>query len=76
MLEVLADGKPHTREELHACLYDTEGSMQNIQHHISAMRKILRMQGEDIFCVQGSGPVRYIQVLLKTGPQVPQSKKS
>jgi LmbE family N-acetylglucosaminyl deacetylase len=51
MLDLLSDGMPHTRESLHACLWDECGPLSNIQMHISALRKIVRQDGEDIVCV-------------------------
>lgn len=50
MLAVLADGLPHRREELHACLSDELGPINNIHVHISNMRKKLRARGQDIVC--------------------------
>ena len=50
MLAILADGLPHTQEELHACLYDDLGRLGNIHMHISNIRKILRPCGESIIC--------------------------
>lgn len=51
MLAVLADGKPHRAEELHACLMDEMGASRNIRAHLTAIRKQLRPKGEDIVCV-------------------------
>lgn len=48
MLEVLSDGLPHSRLEMHACLYDELGDIENIHYHISTLRKHLRKKGEDI----------------------------
>lgn len=53
MLEVLSDGMPHTREELHACLWDEQGALSNIKAHITAIRAKLRPIGEDILCEVG-----------------------
>ena len=50
MLAVLADGQPHTRAELHACLVDELGPGSNIRPHLSAIRKKLRPIGQDIIC--------------------------
>ena len=49
MLDILVDGKPHHPSELHACL-DSYGDESNIHRHLSALRKILRPQGQDIIC--------------------------
>lgn len=64
MLAVLADGYPHTREELHACLYDDRGALSNIRVHISAIRKKLRPRGEDVACELLAGKVYYRHVRL------------
>jgi DNA-binding winged helix-turn-helix (wHTH) protein len=50
ILSVLADGESHAREEIHACLPDDLGSLENIHAHISTIRKRLREQGQDIVC--------------------------
>jgi len=50
MLNVLADGYPHTREELHACLPDELSALGAIKRHLSGIRKKLRPQGQDIIC--------------------------
>ncbi len=59
MLDVLADGHPHTREELHACLYDDMGAMSNIRAHLTNLRKKLRPAGRDVACERVNGIVRY-----------------
>lgn len=50
MLEVLADGMPHRAEELHLCLNDTDGEIDNVRAHLTHMRKKLRPRGQDIIC--------------------------
>lgn len=50
MVDVLSDGQPHRREELHACLVDELGAVENIRVHLSALRAKLRPLGEDILC--------------------------
>ncbi len=51
MLAVLSDGMPHGKEELHECLWDREGTVDNIRMHISNMRKKLERHGHTIVCV-------------------------
>jgi DNA-binding response OmpR family regulator len=68
MLGVLADGRPHTREELRACLWDEQGPVTNIQPHLTAIRKELRRQGEDILCVIVSRRICYRYVRLIPSP--------
>lgn len=50
MLKILADGKPHSREELHSCLVDELGSVGTIRQHLHTMRKLLP-KDEEIVCV-------------------------
>lgn len=50
MLDVLADGLPHTFDELHACLPDELSMKKSIGKHITAMRKVLRREGHEIIC--------------------------
>ncbi len=68
MLDILADGLPHTRRELHACLPDELGALSNIQIHLSKMRKTLRQDGEDIICclVNRSICYRYVRLIVPT----------
>ena len=49
MLKVLADGEPHPRKELEDCLPDELND--RIDNHLTAMRKLLRPQGQTILCV-------------------------
>ena len=58
ILDVLADGQHHTREEVHACLPDELGALSNIQRHICAIRKPLNSRGYDIIC-ENRGGMRY-----------------
>lgn len=50
MMELLADGRAHTRAELHACLWDTESDVKNVRSHIALLRREIRPQGQDIVC--------------------------
>lgn len=50
MLRVLADGERHSKQELHACLEDELGKLSNIEPHLSAARKVLRLHGQTIVC--------------------------
>jgi hypothetical protein len=50
MLDLLSDGLPHNKAELHALLWDNLSYANTIQVHISALRKVLRARGEDILC--------------------------
>lgn len=65
MLEVLADGMPHTKEELHACLWDEQGPLSNIRAHICIIRKSLQPIGQDIVCeIRRNRKTYYRQVRL------------
>jgi DNA-binding response OmpR family regulator len=48
MLAILADGMPHTREELHTCINDDLADMHVVNVHISLLRRKLRPIGQDI----------------------------
>jgi hypothetical protein len=50
MLEVLSDGRPHQKTELHACLSDDLAQMSALTPHLVAIRKMLRLQGEEVVC--------------------------
>ena len=60
ILAVLSDGEPHSREELIACMPDSEGiegdygtSAYNcLRMHISNLRKHLALKGQDVVCVK------------------------
>ena len=62
MIDVLADGKPHRREELHACLGDELQPLTAIQMHICKMRK--KLVGHDILCVARNRSYYYQHVRI------------
>lgn len=68
ILDVLADGLPHTREELHGCLNDDLGTLSNLWAHVSNIRKVLRPRGEDIVCVYHLRRLCYRHVRLLANP--------
>lgn len=51
MVQMLLDGLPHRREELHGCLADRLGPLSNIKSNISKIRKQAHIFGLDIVCV-------------------------
>jgi len=55
MLAVLADGQPHTRQELHACLVDDLGPLSNVSYHLTTLKPKLQEIGQGIACVNGHG---------------------
>lgn len=59
MLLLLSDEKPHTREELHACLWDELSQLTSIKPHIHALRKELNEQGDDIIVERSNLGFRY-----------------
>jgi hypothetical protein len=68
MVDLLADGLPHTRHELHACLSDELGPMKNISAHLAFIRKKLRTIGEDILCEFVARRMHYRRVRLLPSP--------
>ena len=62
MLELLSDGLPHRREELHKCLEDDLSQLNAIQPHISRIRDKIRGKGEDIICVYFERTIGYQHV--------------
>lgn len=68
MLLVLADGLPHPISELQECLYDEKGCSHNVNAHLTAIRKILRLKGEDIICQHINRSHRYRHVRLLHSP--------
>lgn len=45
MLDVLRDGEPHHKRELHACLPDDLAAMNAVHFHISTIRNLIRDAG-------------------------------
>jgi hypothetical protein len=68
MLELLKDGKPHRREELHSCLQDDLADLSAIQPHISNIRKRIRNLGEEIVCEFYQRSLHYRHVRLLSSP--------
>lgn len=68
MLAVLADGLPHSREELRQCLWDDKGPLSNIRAHLCQLRKVLRPHGQDILCELYGGTIHYRHVRLLASP--------
>lgn len=64
MLDLLGDGQPHRREELHACLYDDLSVCSNIQPHLSRIRRKIRPRGLEIVCELLSRRICYRLVRL------------
>jgi hypothetical protein len=62
MLKILSDGLPHTKQELHSCLYDDQGPVNNVQMHISNLRDRIQRNGFDIVCCRNNGDSWYRMV--------------
>ena len=62
MLDILADGRIHTKEELHTCCGPS--SLSVVAVHIVYLRKKLRPIGQDIVCVFERRRIHYRQVRL------------
>lgn len=65
MLAVLADGQPHHKSELQACLPD---ELSTIYMHVSNIRAKLRPQGQDIICEYRHQTIYYRHVRLLSSP--------
>ena len=68
MLNVLADGQRHTREELHACLEDDLAQMGTVNVHLVFLRKKLRDIGENIICEVCNRRNYYRRIKLREFP--------
>lgn len=64
ILQLLSDGRPHMREEIHECLDDDLAQLSAIKRHLSDMRKHLHPIGETIACVLWNGKICYQQFRL------------
>lgn len=66
IVNTLLDGGLHKREELLACLGDSEGQWANVLWHLTTLRKIIRPQGYDIICqaIQWTSRYRLIRLLV------------
>ena len=64
MLDVLSDGKEHSKEEIRRCLPDDLSD--NIKSHLYNLRRKIRSGGRDIVCLSKGRqrPVRYQLVKL------------
>ena len=66
MLEILSDGKLHTREELKTCCGPC--SMPAIKYHLVNIRKKLKKRCEDVVCVRARYGFFYQHVRLLDSP--------
>jgi DNA-binding CsgD family transcriptional regulator len=68
MLDVLSDGKPHTPQELQACLWDEQGPLSTVRVHLTCLRKKLRPRGQDVAVQILGGRTTYTLVAVPTPP--------
>lgn len=75
ILAVLADGRPHSRAEILACLDDELAMPTAIFFHISNIRKKLAPFGQTVLCLTSTRaqPVsyRHVQILTQPNPVFP-----
>lgn len=62
--DVLADGRPHHRDELRHCIDGEFTSLKTVSFHLTMMRKKLRPIGQDIICELVNRRICYRQVRL------------
>jgi hypothetical protein len=67
MLGVFSDGMRHSKDELYRCLNDDLAKDTAVNCHISKMRKVLRVMGEEIVCEVFERQFWYRHVLLLPG---------
>ena len=66
MLQVMQDGLPHARRELHACLNDELSALSAIKKHIQNLRERVRPFGLYIVCEIANSTISYRLVKLIT----------
>ena len=78
IVDLLNDGMPHTRQELHNCLEDRHSPISSINIHISALRKKLIPAGSTILCQLSSRRLyyRHVRLLNHVDPPAPASPVS
>ncbi len=62
MLAVLKDGRPHSKQELHACLNDELSTMANVYNHIKLINDKLRQSEQRI--LSENGHYRWVRLLI------------
>jgi len=68
ILKLLSDGRPHKRQEVHACLEDDLSNLKSITPHISRIRVKINAVGEEIVCVARERSYYYQHVRLLHSP--------
>lgn len=64
ILNVLADGRPHSRDELIGCLEDDFANRKNLNVHLANLRARIRPVGRDIVCELVNRRICYRHVML------------
>ena len=62
IMDLLDDGLPHRREELHRCLSDELAALSAIQPHLSRLRRRLNPKGIDILCILKDRTLHYQKI--------------
>lgn len=66
LLAVLADGLPHSRDELYGCLNDEQALPNTLNVHLTYLRAKLRQHGEDVMVRFIRGRPHYCHVNLRS----------
>lgn len=69
ILNVLANGKPHPRQELLDQMDDPLATFRNLNDHIYRLRKKLRPNGHDVICENVHRRICYRHVILIGGEE-------
>lgn len=64
IMDLLADGKRHTRDELFSCLEDEMQKKDNVNVHLTYIRRKIRPVGHDIISISQQGTTYYQHVTL------------
>ena len=65
ILNILADGHPHPREELFTCIDDDLANLKRqLAFHVCNIRRKLKPYGQTIVCQIGDAPISYRHVIL------------
>lgn len=67
ILDVLSDGKSHSRQELIDCLEDAVADRKNLNVHLSNLRARMRPAGHDVIYCPRHRKAYYRHVVLISG---------
>ena len=74
LIAVLLDGEWHWMEQLVQCL-DSQASRQNVHVHLSAIRKLLVLQGRGLHAEKDDNSIRY-RIILAPGTPPPRPSEA